>query len=181
MPNFTFYGRRNQATMKFYFSFWAWVWSLEIQLREGLPTIWESKWVGIIVIKTEKTQIHFLSDVLVTIASLDLKVPNVASLAFLNNYIFLSSFFMCCKLLWSLIIIADVSIQKYTDLYFNLYVQIYKHGAQVGDICKSSTVKVLPRTFSDICSCPYTSLFHWVYYQWEIWWYCQESCYILHY
>ena len=52
-----------------------------------------------IVIKTEKTQIHFLSDVLVTIASLDLKVPNVASLAFLNNYIFLSSFFMCCKLL----------------------------------------------------------------------------------
>ena len=35
-----------------------------------------SKWVGIIAIKTERTQIHFLSDVLVAVASLDLKVPN---------------------------------------------------------------------------------------------------------
>ena len=34
------------------------------------------KWVGIIAIKTERTQIHFLSDVLVAVASLDLKVPN---------------------------------------------------------------------------------------------------------
>ena len=33
--------------------------------------------VGIIAIKTERTQIHFLSDVLVAVASLDLKVPNV--------------------------------------------------------------------------------------------------------
>ena len=33
------------------------------------------KWVGIIAIKTERTQIHFLSDVLVAVASLDLKVP----------------------------------------------------------------------------------------------------------
>ena len=31
-----------------------------------------------IVIKTERTQIHFLSDVLVAVASLDLKVPNIA-------------------------------------------------------------------------------------------------------
>ena len=31
--------------------------------------------VGIIAIKTERTQIHFLSDVLVAVASLDLKVP----------------------------------------------------------------------------------------------------------
>ena len=42
--------------------------------------IWQSKWVGIIVIKTGRTQIHFLSDVLagvlVAVASLDLKVPN---------------------------------------------------------------------------------------------------------
>ena len=37
--------------------------------------IWQSKWVGIITIKTEATQIHFLSDVLVAVASLDLKVP----------------------------------------------------------------------------------------------------------
>ena len=29
-----------------------------------------------IAIKTERTQIHFLSDVLVAVASLDLKVPN---------------------------------------------------------------------------------------------------------
>ena len=31
--------------------------------------------MGIIAIKTERTQIHFLSDVLIAIASLDLKVP----------------------------------------------------------------------------------------------------------
>ena len=34
-----------------------------------------SKWVGIITIKTERTQIHFLSDVFVAVASLDLKLP----------------------------------------------------------------------------------------------------------
>ena len=34
-----------------------------------------SKWVEIIAIETEGTQIHFLSDVLVAVASLDLKVP----------------------------------------------------------------------------------------------------------
>ena len=33
-----------------------------------------TKWVGIIAIKTERTQIHFLRDVLVVVASLDLKV-----------------------------------------------------------------------------------------------------------
>ena len=37
---------------------------------------WQSKWVGIIAIKTERTQIDFLNDVLVAVASLDLKVPN---------------------------------------------------------------------------------------------------------
>ena len=35
-----------------------------------------SKWVGIIAFKNEGTQIHFLSDALVVVASLDLKVPN---------------------------------------------------------------------------------------------------------
>ena len=39
MPNFAFYGGRKQATTKFYFSFWAWIWSLEIQRQEGSPTI----------------------------------------------------------------------------------------------------------------------------------------------
>ena len=36
-----------------------------------------SKSVGIIPIKTERTQIHFLRDVLVAVASLDVKVPYV--------------------------------------------------------------------------------------------------------
>ena len=40
----------------------------------GFDYNWQSKWVGIITIKTERTQIHFLSDVLVAVASLDLKV-----------------------------------------------------------------------------------------------------------
>ena len=41
----------------------------------GVAYIWQSKWVGIIPIKAEGTQIDFLSDILVTVASLDLKVP----------------------------------------------------------------------------------------------------------
>ena len=66
MPNFAFYaGRKRQATTKFYFSFWAWRWSFEIQLQEGRNNRY----------KTERTQSHILSDVLVAVASLDLKVP----------------------------------------------------------------------------------------------------------
>ena len=42
----------------------------------GFAYIWQSKWLGIIGIKTKRTRIHFLSDVLVAVASLDLKVPN---------------------------------------------------------------------------------------------------------
>ena len=38
MPHFAFYGGRKQATTKFYFSFWACIWSLEIQLQEGSAT-----------------------------------------------------------------------------------------------------------------------------------------------
>ena len=41
----------------------------------GFAYIRQSKWV-MIAIKTERTQIHFLSDVLVAVTSLDLKVPN---------------------------------------------------------------------------------------------------------
>ena len=44
----------------------------------GFAYNWRSKWVWIIAIKTEKTQIHFLSDVLVAVAPLDLKVPIVS-------------------------------------------------------------------------------------------------------
>lgn len=36
-----------------------------------------SRWVRIIAIMTERTQIHFLSYVLVAVASLDFKIPNV--------------------------------------------------------------------------------------------------------
>ena len=41
---------------------------------EGFAYIRQSKRV-MIAIKTERTQIHFLSDVLVAVASLNLKVP----------------------------------------------------------------------------------------------------------
>lgn len=40
----------------------------------GFAYIWQKKWVGIIVIKTERRQIHFLSDLFAAIASLDLTV-----------------------------------------------------------------------------------------------------------
>ena len=39
---------------------------------EGFAYIWKSKWVGIIVIRTERTKIHYLSDV---VGSVNLKVP----------------------------------------------------------------------------------------------------------
>ena len=74
MPNFKFYGERKQATTKFYFSFWAWICSLEIQLQEGSPTI-----------DRLKTQIHFLSDVLVAVVSLDLKVPKYTRNTFIET------------------------------------------------------------------------------------------------
>ena len=44
----------------------------------GFAYIWQSKWVRIIAIKNEGTEIHFLSDALVVVASLDLKVPILA-------------------------------------------------------------------------------------------------------
>ena len=37
MPNFTFYGAREQATMNFSFFFWTWIWSLGIQIQLDLP------------------------------------------------------------------------------------------------------------------------------------------------
>ena len=74
MHNFAFYGGRKQATTKFYFSYCTWIRCLGIQLQEGSPTFdnVRLKWVGIILIKTKRTQIHFLSDVLIAVASLDL-------------------------------------------------------------------------------------------------------------
>ena len=43
----------------------------------GFAYICQGKWVGIIAIKTERTQIQFLSDVLVAVTLLDLKVPTI--------------------------------------------------------------------------------------------------------
>ena len=78
MPNFAFYGGRKQARTKFYLSFCTWICSLGIQLQEGLSTFDKvSAWIGIIAIKTERTQIHFLSDVLIADASLDHGVTSV--------------------------------------------------------------------------------------------------------
>ena len=72
VPNFAFCGSHKQGTTKFYFSFRTWIWSLGIQFQEGSLTFGrQSKWVGIIAIKTERTQIHFLRDVLVEVALLD--------------------------------------------------------------------------------------------------------------
>ena len=60
----------------------------------GFTHNWQSKGLGRIAIKTEKTQIHILRDVFVAVASLDLKVPNYlplpltsqnASIHLLNN------------------------------------------------------------------------------------------------
>ena len=69
MPNFAFHGEIKQATTKLEFNF----------KRVRLHLTIESKCVEIIEIKTERTQIHCLSDVLVAIASLDLKVTFICS------------------------------------------------------------------------------------------------------
>ena len=75
MPNFAFYGGRKQANDEILFLF------LSLNLipwnsaSGGFAYNWQSKWVGIIAIKTKRTQIRFLSNVLVAVTSLDLKVP----------------------------------------------------------------------------------------------------------
>ena len=47
---------------------------LEFNLR-WFAYIWQSKKAGIIAIKTGRTQIHFLSDIVVAVESLNLEVP----------------------------------------------------------------------------------------------------------
>ena len=64
---------------------------------QGLAYIWKRKWVGIIAIESDKTQIHFLRDVLNAVASLDLKLtvpnilgkPNAASMIRFLSYLYL--------------------------------------------------------------------------------------------
>ena len=73
MPNFALYReKKKQATTKIL------ILNLDMVSKNSFPGgfayIWQNKWVGIIPIKTERTQIHFLSVVLVAIASLNLKV-----------------------------------------------------------------------------------------------------------
>ena len=51
---------------------------------EWFAYIWQSKWVGIVAIKTERTQIHLLSDVLIAVASFDLKVSILVTRATLS-------------------------------------------------------------------------------------------------
>ena len=84
MPNFAFYGGRKQATTKFFFLFPSFDMVPWNSASGGFAYFWQSKWVGIIAIKTEGTQIHLLSDVLVAVASLDLKVPNESLILILN-------------------------------------------------------------------------------------------------
>ena len=60
----------------------------------GFAYIWPSMWIGIIAIKTERTQIHFLSDVLVAVASLGLKVPNDRVRQTYQKMFYLASFFL---------------------------------------------------------------------------------------
>ena len=90
MPNqLAFYGRRKQATERrnfFSLSELAWIWSLEI-LSGGFSYICQSKWVGIIAIKTIGTQINFLSDVPVAVEWLDLKVPIYKSILLLRDVV----------------------------------------------------------------------------------------------
>ena len=59
----------------------------------GFAYIWQSKWVGIIAIKTERMQIHFLSDVL-AVASLNLKVPIVSPPLWIFMFFFLQKSFI---------------------------------------------------------------------------------------
>ena len=40
LPNFMFYGEREQAMTKFFYSFWTWILPL-IQLSEGSPTFYK--------------------------------------------------------------------------------------------------------------------------------------------
>ena len=77
MPNLAFYGGRKQATTKFLYLFLSFDMLPWNSASGEFAYIWQSKKGGIIAIKIEGTQIHFLGDVVVTVASLDLKVPIV--------------------------------------------------------------------------------------------------------
>ena len=64
MSNFTFYEGHKQATTKFSFSFWSWIYSALGNLTPGeFAYIWKSKWLEIIEMKIERTWIDIFSEV----------------------------------------------------------------------------------------------------------------------
>ena len=75
MPNFAFYREKKTSKDEIFFL----ILNLDMVSNNSIPGgfayIWQNKWVGIIPIKTERTQIHFLSVALVAVAWLNLKVP----------------------------------------------------------------------------------------------------------
>ena len=81
MPNFAF--SSNDETLLLFLSLAMVPWN---SASGGFAYIWQSKWVRIIAIKNEGTQIHFLSDVLVAVASLDLKVATKFCIAIKGLY-----------------------------------------------------------------------------------------------
>ena len=84
MPNFTFYRGRKQINDEMLFLFLSLNMLTWNSASGGFAYIWQSKLVVIIAIKTERTQIDFLNDVLVAVASLDLKVPIESAQALFN-------------------------------------------------------------------------------------------------
>ena len=70
-----FYGGRKEATTKFCLSVFL---NLDMvpwnSAPGGFAYIWQTKWVGIIAIKTERTQSHFLSDVFLAVRQKYLKL-----------------------------------------------------------------------------------------------------------
>ena len=56
MPNFALCGKRKQATTKFYLSSWTWIWN---STPGQFAYIWQSRWVGIVAIKTERAKVRF--------------------------------------------------------------------------------------------------------------------------
>ena len=73
MPNFAFMEDVNKQRRNFT-SLSELEYGLWNTASVGFAYNWQSKWVGTIAITTKKTQILFLSNVLVAVASLDLKV-----------------------------------------------------------------------------------------------------------
>ena len=76
IPHFTFNGERKEAMTKLYLSLWTWIWCLGLQLQESSSRF--DKVSRRVVLKTERTLIHFSSNVLVAVASLDLEVPSIS-------------------------------------------------------------------------------------------------------